>query len=179
VPPGATAAQIREAYVQLAKEFHPDRTARDGSDVTKAEAEARFKEAQAAWYVLGDAARRREFDEHGTLKAPPAAMSPMMWAKLRLAKPEEGVLMPNWGDQEPPLWLIVVAPITCLGVSCLFMARHDILNNYRDQRTLRNGGWACPYCVTVNAPGTKYCKQCGIVDPADMSFLNLTPAKEG
>lgn len=160
VPPGATAAQVREAYVQLAKQFHPDRTVHSDS-VTKTEAEARFKEAQAAWYVLGDAARRREYDEHGTLAAPPSKMSPMMWAKLRMSKPEEGVLMPNWGDQEPPLWLLAWSPIVCFGASMLFMGRHDIVGNYRDARTLRSGGWACNECVTVNLPGAMTCIKCG------------------
>merc|ERR1719150_1254477 len=107
------------------------------------EAEERFKEVQSAWFVLGDAARRREFDEHGTLAAPPAAWSPRMWARLRRTRPEEAVLVPNWGTDEPPRWLIAAAPFSVLLLSALFSARHDLARWAADSRTLRAGGWVC------------------------------------
>jgi molecular chaperone DnaJ len=50
----ATDKEITRAYRKLAKQFHPD--ANPG-------AEERFKEISAAYDVLGDAAKRKEYDE--------------------------------------------------------------------------------------------------------------------
>jgi molecular chaperone DnaJ len=57
VPQGATEKEITRAYRKLAKEFHPD--ANPGNK----EAEEKFKEVSAANDVLGDAAKRKEYDE--------------------------------------------------------------------------------------------------------------------
>ncbi|MFE7775351.1 molecular chaperone DnaJ [Streptomyces sp. NPDC057445] len=57
VPKDATEAEIKKAYRKLAREFHPDANKGD----TKAE--ERFKEISEANDVLGDAKRRKEYDE--------------------------------------------------------------------------------------------------------------------
>ena len=54
VPKTATAKEITSAYRRLAKKHHPD--ANPGS-------EERFKDISAAYDVLGDAAKRKEYDE--------------------------------------------------------------------------------------------------------------------
>jgi molecular chaperone DnaJ len=54
----ATDKEIARAYRKLAKQYHPD--AHPGSD-------ERFKEISAAYEVLGDAAKRKEYDEVRTL----------------------------------------------------------------------------------------------------------------
>lgn len=54
VAPSATDKEITKAYRKLAKEHHPD--ANPGS-------EERFKEISAAYDVLGDADKRKEYDE--------------------------------------------------------------------------------------------------------------------
>jgi molecular chaperone DnaJ len=54
VPPEATDKEVTRAYRKLAKQFHPD--AHPGS-------EDRFKEITAAYDVLGDAQKRKEYDE--------------------------------------------------------------------------------------------------------------------
>ena len=51
--------EIKSAYRKLALEFHPDRNPGD------AEAEGRFKEAAEAYSVLGDADKRRRYDQFG------------------------------------------------------------------------------------------------------------------
>ena len=54
VVPTASDKEITRAYRKLAKEHHPD--ANPGS-------EERFKEISAAYDVLGDAEKRKEYDE--------------------------------------------------------------------------------------------------------------------
>ena len=53
----ASEKDITRAYRKLAKQFHPDANAGDKG------AEERFKEISAAHDVLGDAAKRKEYDE--------------------------------------------------------------------------------------------------------------------
>jgi molecular chaperone DnaJ len=53
----ATAKEITKAYRQLARDSHPDTHPGDAA------AEERFKEVSAAYDVLGDETRRKEYDE--------------------------------------------------------------------------------------------------------------------
>lgn len=57
VPTTATQEEIKKAYRKLAKKFHPDANA---SDVKAAE---RFKEISEANNVLGDAEKRKQYDD--------------------------------------------------------------------------------------------------------------------
>ncbi len=59
VPKTADADAIKKAYRKLAKELHPDR------NPGNAKTEARFKEVNHAFDVLGDPAKRKIFDEFG------------------------------------------------------------------------------------------------------------------
>ncbi|MET7639469.1 molecular chaperone DnaJ [Streptomyces sp. NPDC005438] len=61
VPKDATEAEIKKAYRKLARENHPDANTGD------AKAEERFKDVSEAYDVLGDAKRRKEYDEARTL----------------------------------------------------------------------------------------------------------------
>jgi len=53
----ATAKEITKAYRKLARQHHPDQNPGDDA------AEERFKEISAAYDVLGDEAKRKEYDE--------------------------------------------------------------------------------------------------------------------
>lgn len=55
----ATAAEIKKAYHKLAMQYHPDRNP-DNKD-----AEAKFKEAAAAYEVLSDTDKRAKYDQYG------------------------------------------------------------------------------------------------------------------
>ncbi|MFZ1488415.1 MAG: DnaJ domain-containing protein, partial [Ilumatobacteraceae bacterium] len=70
VAEGATQKEITKAYRKLARELHPD--ANPGNST----AEDRFKDVSAAYDVLGDEAKRAEYDEVRKL-GPMGPMGPM------------------------------------------------------------------------------------------------------
>lgn len=55
----ATEDEIKKAYRQVAKKYHPD------MNPGNKEAEAKFKEASEAYSVLSDAEKRRQYDQFG------------------------------------------------------------------------------------------------------------------
>jgi len=59
VAKGASAKEIKAAYRKLAHKYHPD------VNPGNAQAEARFKEINEAYEVLGDASKRKRYDELG------------------------------------------------------------------------------------------------------------------
>ena len=65
VPRDADASTIKQAYRKLAQQYHPDRNADD------AKAEERFKQISAAYTVLSDEKRRRDYDEFGEIAIDP------------------------------------------------------------------------------------------------------------
>lgn len=61
----ATAKEIKHAYYQLAKKFHPDTSKEPG-------AKERFVEIQAAYDILSDENKRASFDQFGSADGPSA-----------------------------------------------------------------------------------------------------------
>ena len=59
VKPEATQEEIRKSYKKLAIKWHPDK-----NPDNKEEAEKKFKEISAAYAVLGDKEKRREYDAY-------------------------------------------------------------------------------------------------------------------
>jgi molecular chaperone DnaJ len=73
VVPTATDKEITRAYRKLAKEHHPD---------TNPGSEERFKEISAAYDVLGDTEKRKEYAPAGPWAAsarPAVAAAPSAW----------------------------------------------------------------------------------------------------
>ena len=59
VPRGSKEKEIKQAYRRLARQYHPDVNPGDK------QAEARFKEINAAHEVLGDSEKRSKYDKYG------------------------------------------------------------------------------------------------------------------
>ncbi|XP_069131155.1 dnaJ homolog subfamily A member 3, mitochondrial-like isoform X2 [Argopecten irradians] len=60
VPKNADAKQIKKAYYQLAKKYHPDVNKNDSN------AAAKFQEVSEAYEVLSDEGKKRQYDTFGT-----------------------------------------------------------------------------------------------------------------
>jgi molecular chaperone DnaJ len=60
VPKKASQDEIKKAYRKLARQYHPDRNPDDK------EAEAKFKDVQAAYDVLSDTEKRKKYDTFGS-----------------------------------------------------------------------------------------------------------------
>ena len=56
----ASAEDIQKAYRKLARKYHPDMNPDDATAKTK------FQEVQNAFEILGDAEKRKNFDQFGT-----------------------------------------------------------------------------------------------------------------
>src|SRR5262245_17444779 len=85
VPREASQDDIKKAFRKLAREYHPD-VAKD-----KKRAEEKFKEINEAYEVLGDAAKRKKYDELGAnwrsgaeFRAPPG------WEGFQSARSHRG-----------------------------------------------------------------------------------------
>jgi molecular chaperone DnaJ len=66
----ASEEEIKKAYRQLARQYHPDANRDDPST------EEKFKEIAEAYGVLSDPARRRDYDTFGTAKVPVGGFDP-------------------------------------------------------------------------------------------------------
>ena len=68
VRPNASREDIERAYRRLARANHPDLLVHAGAE-TKRRAEANLKRINAAYRVVGDPQRRRDYDRERTLRA--------------------------------------------------------------------------------------------------------------
>src|SRR5207248_4243405 len=89
VPRSASTAEIRSAYLKMAREYHPDRVPEHLTKL-RADAEDKFKQVQEAWTVLGNPARRRLYDLAGRRQDVPSAPAPSQPADAPVAW--EGIL---------------------------------------------------------------------------------------
>ena len=73
----ASAEELRRAYLRLARAHHPDNHGGDDA-AGQADAERRMQAVTAAWAVLGNPARRREYDRslRGAGRDDPAGFRP-------------------------------------------------------------------------------------------------------
>lgn len=104
VEPGAPPAEVRRAYLALARLHHPDR---HGGDTTRMQA------LNEAWTVLGDPERRARYDRSrlrseprptpAAAPAPPRSEAEDLLADLADDQPIGGrVVLPGWLSLLPP-----------------------------------------------------------------------------
>ncbi|MGI8775950.1 MAG: J domain-containing protein [Acidimicrobiales bacterium] len=97
---GATHDEIKRAYHRMARRHHPDTHAQASADVQDS-ARRTMVDINAAWAVLGDAARRREYDADLAPPRPSAAAAAAADAPDGATAPEG---YPDWfepDDQVP------------------------------------------------------------------------------
>ena len=70
IPCTATHEEIRKAYKKLSRRFHPDANHGGPSTLDK------FKEVQAAWDVLGEEQKRKNYDQYGSAEGPRLTAGP-------------------------------------------------------------------------------------------------------
>ena len=70
VAKGASQDELKKAYRKLARQYHPDKNPGDTS------AEERFKEVQAAYDVLSDEEKRKQYDRFGATNGRPGRAAP-------------------------------------------------------------------------------------------------------
>lgn len=110
VAPGADAAEVRRAYLRLARAHHPDRS---GGDVDRMQA------VNAAWAVLGDPVRRRQYDlDLGLGRAapdPPPSPDRPDWADLEDDEPVRVTIVLPRAVTMLPMGLFGVAVVSGMG----------------------------------------------------------------
>jgi DnaJ domain len=107
VEPKANAAELRRAFRQLSKRYHPDTTS-----LPEAEAREAFRQLQQAYLTLSDPERRRAYDA-GLLAVRPAAPQPQPVQPRRMAVPQT-VRRPLSGGEWFALLLLALAVLFSL-----------------------------------------------------------------
>ncbi|RKX71506.1 hypothetical protein DRP53_01235 [candidate division WOR-3 bacterium] len=103
VSKNATMAEIRRAYLKLARELHPDRVL---DPEKKAEAQERFSRITMAYRVLSDPEKRKEYDRKLTTKKTEVQESREVQAKNAF---QRGLLYLKRGDPWRALSLLRIA----------------------------------------------------------------------
>jgi hypothetical protein len=105
VDPGASHDEIKQAYVALALEHHPDRGRSDPTDrQARQQAEWRIREINAAWTVLRSPGRRAAYDRELRGEPPLGSRSAPRPARTTPVRPggDDGRGAPGSGGPAPP-----------------------------------------------------------------------------
>jgi hypothetical protein len=175
---------VRQAYIQRARELHPDRYI-DAGPAQRSAAERSMQEVNEAWRVLGDPGRRRRYDE----ELDPVTTARARWSvdDERFATRPDGT-MPEMIESVEPTervirglpWIILVVVLFAIFV---FTSYAVTGNPATTQPGTGVGG-----CVTVadgptvqaapcDAPGARrVVAQVGITQPCPDQSERLQPA---
>jgi curved DNA-binding protein CbpA len=120
LPASAGADELRQAFRQLSKRYHPDTTS-----LPEAEAAAAFRQLQQAYGVLSDPERRRHYDAQLAIEQRLAAQRAVATASQR----PETVLRPLSGGEWLALLLLALAAVFALvlGVGLAWLRGVDLI----------------------------------------------------
>lgn len=120
VPRSAGTAEIRRAYLRLARRHHPDHHAGDPRAVR--EAEDRMRRINAAWHVLSDPGRRALYDltlDEPAMDEPRRAHGPTPGWRPFHDDPDEpdprDFVDARPGAWRPPVWMTVAPGLLVAG----------------------------------------------------------------
>ena len=106
--PGASEQELRQAFRQLSKRFHPDTTT-----LPAAEAEQAFQRLREAYAVLSDPEQRRRYDALLALPVPPDTTAKAVRPPVAVPRPE-GVRRALSGGEWLALLLLGVSLVLSL-----------------------------------------------------------------
>lgn len=96
IPTGADPAEIRRAYVALARRFHPDAHA-DRSPAERDHADRRMRDVNEAWSALSDPGRRKAYDATLLRGRPREAPRPRPAGRAWSPRPDDDGWMDDFG----------------------------------------------------------------------------------
>jgi hypothetical protein len=184
VPRNAAGDAVRQAYIQRAREFHPDRYI-DAGPAQRSAAERSMQEVNESWRVLGDPGLRRRYDA----ELDPVGTARARWAvdDDRFATRPDGTMPEALESLEPTErvirglpWIILIVVLFAIFV---FTAYAVTGNPASTQPGTGVGG-----CVTVadgptvqpascGSPGARaVVAQVGITQPCPENSERLQPA---
>lgn len=97
IPTGADPAEIRRAYVALARRFHPDAHA-GRSPAERAHADRRMRDVNEAWSALSDPTRRQAYDEALSRGRPTAPPRPRPAGRAWSPRPDDDAWMDDFAS---------------------------------------------------------------------------------
>ncbi len=100
--------QLRRAYLRQARRYHPDQLT-NASAAKKEQAEAKIRQINEAWDVLGDKARRLRYDQN--LFEAHTEVIREEWKPFDDGDDPEYVEPVVPGRAKPPTWLTATPPI--------------------------------------------------------------------
>lgn len=121
VEPATETAQLRKAYVALARKYHPDFNATEPPAV-QAHAESTMRAVNTAWEVLGSPGARAKYDKEmrakGRLQDPGPARSTSNASTAHHRAPEKasGTAPPRWLTMLPALCLMLAVGCFAVGM---------------------------------------------------------------
>jgi hypothetical protein len=116
VAPDATQDQVRQAYLRLALQHHPDRLV-DAGDEQRRTAADRMAEVNEAWAVLGDEGRRLRYDQELVRAGATSTAEDPLAHLVRRQRPVHDVEGgADLDGQQPPAWVRVAPLLVILGV---------------------------------------------------------------
>jgi hypothetical protein len=159
VPRNASGDALRQAYLDRARQLHPDRYV-DAGPARRSEAERSMQEVNEAWRVLGDPGRRRRYD---------AELNPVASVRARWAMDDDRFTtrldgtMPEQVEQLEPAervirglpWIILIVVLFAIFV----FTAYAVTGN--PATTQPGPGVGVGGCVTVAAGPTVHSATCG------------------